>query len=518
MTLVLILALTPGLAGEDWIILGPKAMGMGGAGVASVRGGYGMYWNPATLAQPYLRKPTFHLEPVDPKKEPNKEPQKVSDTPFFDAEMHASANLAAVGGVLPRIALIGDLVERIDFNNLEQKLRNGQSLTEQEAQDVLKLLTEAVPGLEERGEGVIANAGAGMGARVWRLGFSALGLAYAGAVPVVDLEANLAVGNQGIGTITNNLPPAGQLSSASQAFAQTLANDPSLNITLDQAQRILFQAEQTGIDTSSSTFQSTLTDVLSATTTSSDVSQSFINNQSGARLRGILMKELAIGYGQPVFDWLALGVSLKAIHATTYFNPLVLEDLRSGSGQSLLEELIGKETRQDSMDIGIDAGVLLRPADWLVAGVAGKNLNRPRFDVNVGPDYVIEPQARAGLAMLPFDWLTLAADLDLFTNHSEALPGFKSQVLGGGAELNLLDALFIRAGASQNLRDPDEDVILHAGLGMRVWYFGLDAAVMLPASFSRLDKVANLADDLQNLENLPDRVGVSVMLGFDIPF
>ena len=39
-------------AAEEWAIIGPRAMGMGGAGVAVTRGGLSTYWNPAALAPP----------------------------------------------------------------------------------------------------------------------------------------------------------------------------------------------------------------------------------------------------------------------------------------------------------------------------------------------------------------------------------------------------------------------------------------------------------------------------------
>ena len=37
--------------GDKWQIVGPRAMGMGGAGVASCYGSDGQYWNPASLAE-----------------------------------------------------------------------------------------------------------------------------------------------------------------------------------------------------------------------------------------------------------------------------------------------------------------------------------------------------------------------------------------------------------------------------------------------------------------------------------
>ena len=35
---------------EEWIVVGPRAVGMGGAGVAVTRGPLATYWNPAAMA------------------------------------------------------------------------------------------------------------------------------------------------------------------------------------------------------------------------------------------------------------------------------------------------------------------------------------------------------------------------------------------------------------------------------------------------------------------------------------
>ena len=51
---------------------------------------------------------------------------------------------------------------------------------------------------------------------------------------------------------------------------------------------------------------------------------------------------------------------------------------------------------------------------------------------------------------------------------------------------------------------------IHAGLGVRVWYFSLDAAVMFTPSTTNL----NTSNDLQEV---PERSGFALMLGFNIP-
>lgn len=527
------------LLAEEWILVGPRAAGMGGAGVASTRGGYAMYWNPASLAM----GPWYGDEEAEGDDDEDDTPattesasretageseretgSKPAGLPFFDMALHVSATEAAVGGVLPKISLINDLVEQLDFDAIEAKFQAGTGLTPEEIQTALELLTEAVPSLDERGEGMYLTAASGLGMRSWRVGLNLLTLGYGGAQPVIDLVGNIALGNQGIDTILSTLPAPnpGDLNTASQGFADDLAGQGL--ISQADAEKLLLQAQTAGINTSDPTFQSTVTDILEATQNADtsggggdlDLASALTNNQSGARLRGILLNEVGVGYAQPIGRWLSLGASLRLIYALSYVDPFTLSDLTGEN--DFFDDLFDENNRAESFNVAVDLGVLLRPAPWLILGLTGKNLNRPEFDFASGPDFHLDPQARAGVALLPFRWLTLSADLDLFTNHSDVLPGFDSQFVGGGAEVNLFDILFLRGGLSKNLRDSDESLLLHAGLGLRIWHFSVEAAAVVPSDLAELDRLSDLQERIDEIEDLPERVGLSAMLGFNIPF
>ena len=110
------------------------------------------------------------------------------------------------------------------------------------------------------------------------------------------------------------------------------------------------------------------------------------------------------------------------------------------------------------MRFGVDAGVLVQPLSWLSLGVVGRNLNNPSFDFKGPGNYEIERQFRAGVGIAPLPGLTLAADLDLVRNDSEALPGYHSQV----AALNSLDVLFLRGGVEEPRRGRRDLMITRA--------------------------------------------------------
>ena len=58
----LLLSFSPGLHAEEFHVVGARAMGMGGAGVAVTRGVLSSYWNPAALCPPADPDPVDFFE------------------------------------------------------------------------------------------------------------------------------------------------------------------------------------------------------------------------------------------------------------------------------------------------------------------------------------------------------------------------------------------------------------------------------------------------------------------------
>jgi len=481
---------------EEWAIVGPRAMGMGGAGVAVTQGGLSAYWNPAALAPP-------------------REPRVPT---FWDVEVPVSASAFATNDALRKLDGISDLVDDLDFGDLDNILDDpAANLSDEQLRDAIKLLSEDLPGLNEAGTGIVTQASAGVLARIWQVGFSALGIAHAGGLTRVDLT-NLSLGDEGItGAIGSGSDRSGSLSGAGQAFADQLASDGLA--TQDQAEEIVFQAEQAGVNVASSRTQSNIRNVLQSTQDNigGDPDSFFTNNTTGTDLRGILLQEFAVSFAQPLFDVVSVGVNAKLMNGWTYYKPYNLRDI--DSAKDLADDLFDEENREESINFGIDAGLLFQPLSWLSAGVVGRNLNNPELEFDGPGDYEVERQFRAGIGIAPFAstgsffQVTLAADVDLIRNDSEALPGYESQLLGGGVEVGLADVLFLRGGVSKNLAESEEDLMVHAGFGLRLWVLQVDAAANLIPDFTEISTSSDGSDS----SDVPERGGFALQLSLNLP-
>ena len=157
---------------------------------------------------------------------------------------------------------------------------------------------------------------------------------------------------------------------------------------------------------------------------------------------------------------------------------------------------------ESSVNFGVDLGAMYKYDKWLTVGVVGKNLNSPRFAApeysvpvynettktvdpqggkKKGEDVVLKPQARAGVAVEPWKWLTLASDIDL-TENDVVAPGSvvgssaaKSRNFGGGAEIHPYSWLRVRGGAYKNLADSDVGMVVTGGVTL--FLLDIDAAM-----------------------------------------
>ena len=476
--------LLPGgsLLAEEWAIVGARALGMGGAGVAVTRGAHSTYWNPANLAPPR------------------------GSSSRWDLALPVTFAAAATGDVLQDIDRIRDSIDDLDIESISNKFENGNPLTDAEAQALFRLLTEELPALSAEGKGLLTQASAGLSVRAGNFGFSALGVFHGGGVNGVDIT-NLPIGNRGLDDfLLINVNPATDLTPDEQQLAQNFF-DAGLVESLPLAQQVVFQAKQGGVNLNDPAAVDALREVLRATRENDggDLLDSF-ENQTAVNLRGIAMQEYALAYAQPFFEFISVGVSVKAIHGTTFFQPFSVAEIEDPVG--LAEDLADAENQVDTLNFGVDVGVLVQPASWLSIGVVGRNLNRPEFDFDGPGDYIIEPQVRAGVGLYPFDGLAVAVDVDVIENHSEALPGYDSQVIAAGLEYAALNFLFLRGGVSKNLAETREDLQIHAGLGVSAGFFSLDVA-------------ASVIPDLVNIEEggdeLPERAAASVFIGINVP-
>ena len=180
-------------------------------------------------------------------------------------------------------------------------------------------------------------------------------------------------------------------------------------------------------------------------------------------------RQIAASYAYAFWEKkISLGVTGKIIHGVAYRRGITVDD--ADDTFDISDEL---KNAKKSYEVGIDAGALITPIPWLRLGIVGKDLNTPSFKTPAGGEFKLRPQARAGLALLPFDSTTITVDADL-TKNKTLLPGIRSRVLSLGVEQGLFDVVFLRGGVLKNIEDAKTRLTPTAGLGISLWSLRLD--------------------------------------------
>jgi len=458
---------------------------MGGAGVASTRGSAAIYWNPAALAF-----------------------QKDDGRPPFNIGGGFSVVLGAIGSTMSDLDRLAKDVQALDVAAIEAKFNSGTQLTEAELRQAVQIITLDLPALVGPGDGLILDAMAGPSAQWERFGFGVFATIHGGITANFDFSF-LAFGNQGItSAIGAGNDRSGQISTDGQSLADQLASTG--NVTQNQAEELVFQAEQSGAWSVDPATQDALNRLVN--TTAANVGGSaanfFTNNQTGGAVHGIFIQELATGYGHPIIpDFLAVGATFKVMNAITFSS--IYSMSQSPESSELASDIYELRNTEDTANVGVDAGALLTPFRWLALGVTGKNLNRPSFDREGGGHTYLDPTARAGVAFYPLPFLSLAADMDLYHYQSDVLPGYRSQILGGGASLDF-GWIAVQAGLSKNLIDPEEDTLIHTSLLFQWGYFSLEFAGAVTPNWR--------AVEFEGGAEVPERAGFAFSFGFNIPW
>jgi len=160
---------------------------------------------------------------------------------------------------------------------------------------------------------------------------------------------------------------------------------------------------------------------------------------SGASLR--------VGYAgltilQSVTDGLVVASTLKVLRGAGV-SSVAVDAPTGGDALSQLADLEGDARTTFDLDLG-----LMASAPRMRLGLTVKNLRSPGFGAIAGNAISLPRQARAGLALLPTDGLTLAMDLDLNTVD---LMGDLRRMLAAGGEVALGSRVQVRTGARWNL-------------------------------------------------------------------
>ena len=189
-------------------------------------------------------------------------------------------------------------------------------------------------------------------------------------------------------------------------------------------------------------------------------------------MNGLEARQAALSYAYAFMDRMfSIGVTGKIIQGAAYTGAT---NIRGASDDVKIFEDLGRA--KISSALGIDVGAMFRPSSWLKMGIVVKDLNAPTFDAPNGDKFKLLPQVRTGLAVNPYNSLTLTADVDI-TKNNTLTPGLYSQVLSLGAEQTIFSELLsFRLGAFKNMQDAKTPFIPTAGFGLRILDLRIDIA------------------------------------------
>lgn len=186
--------------------------------------------------------------------------------------------------------------------------------------------------------------------------------------------------------------------------------------------------------------------------------------------QGLEARQIAFSYATAFEDrTLAVGATVKLIQGAAY-NASV--GVLGAEGDAGFTSDLGKA--QISTTLGVDLGAVYRPSSWLRLGIVGKDINQPTFSAPGGQEFKLNPQVRGGVAVNPWETMTVAFDGDLLSNKT-FVPGVKSRVVSLGLEQTVLaEFLSLRIGATKNTADAASRIMPTGGFGLRLWVLRMD--------------------------------------------
>lgn len=467
---------------EEWSIYGPRAQGMGGAGIAVVDGATASYWNPASMT--LNDKSGIYI-------------------PF-------GTTVSAEGNILKYVSSVFDSSQTSDWLSASTKISNGQKLSLDETRAALDLFVNKIPKMDEPGQGVLGNINTGATFTFGNIGVFANFLTYAGIDPTVSLNENMSFNTAGGAAGVFNMVGNGNDRSAqftnpsSQGLADSIAAvfaSAGTAAPQNQAEELVYQSELAGIDVSNPALSNLIMTIAQSTAGSTGA---VTVNASGIIISGITVKEIGLSYGYPLIEnKLSVGGNFKIMQGDTFYKFFRYDNMEEGS--KLVDEITSKSHLKTSTTFGLDIGALYSLTDNLKVGLTGRNLNKPKFNWAGPGDYKLDPQLRSGVSLqLPL--VLLAADYDLTKNKSLNLDGFKSQMFDLGTEINLIGVLKLRGGLYKNLAVKGSGSVYTLGTGLH--FIALDIDVACAMSTDKV-KIGG-GDDIRERYS----VGLSLALRF----
>lgn len=463
----------------DAYIVGPRAQGMGGTGVAASNDYTAQFYNPALFG--------FFGASAGPD---NQGLGKKAWGVGFDA----NAGVRVHGNLLE----IAETLADADLQGLSQ-----DGITAREDLQGLISAARALSDVGENTNAVSADASAGVSVRI---GHGAIGVrVYGQAATLVsntDLlnvalgAAGVALGNQlatnGINDNQVLLLTTAQRDSLYAKLGGTGAFGTDQNAT-NAVLNLDYEMREAGLNASQ--VQTVVTVVQNAADAATLGNDAFEQNDTVLRLRAFGLAEVPLSYGWALDDHWSLGASLKLMIGRVYGTEL---SIFKENAPTQFDATI--DNYNTTVNWGVDLAVAGR-CQWFQAGLVGRNLNSPEFDGFTNAygfkvsDVRVDPQATVGVAFIPYQWLTLAIDADLLAGSS-SFSGYDTQRIGGGIELNPWNILAVRAGLYQNIAESDIGPVVTLGAGLNLWALRIDLAVASSTELTSINRY-DIPDELR---------------------
>lgn len=494
-----VLMLSQFTSAQSWQFVGSRAMGMGGAGVATAYGPDAQYWNPAGLTQE----------------------EDANETGFI---INAGVSLETTKNILEGVSNLTDMADQ--YKNLSNAIDNNLPVSAENISTIFKGLND-ISKIIGKDMGAIISADAGVGFKIKNFSVSIRALGTGSILPIVDtanIQFNTGTSGITIGAITtptdaSNAASAAQLAAAIDSIPglynsfKTLLSDTTSSNSLELANAIINAAAThstpTQIADAISVAVENMTGASEIINMAGSSTGSYEDNQTLAMADAAVLGEVSLGYGMQVFQGFKVGANLKVLSGYTAQNGvLVLSD------DQKIEDILDKtnDNKKNTTNFAIDLGALvnfsqLTGKDVLFnpqVGLTARNINGPKFDrpdLPVGTDpaiaanwrsdpYQLKPQLRAGAAINPVHWMTVAADLDI-TENSTILQSIKSRQLALGMEINLVNNqrfnIPLRVGYNKNLAQDDMAPFYTAGIGFHMFHFYVELAGAISNKTTNVD-------------------------------
>jgi len=487
------------VSAQSWQFVGTRAMGMGGAGVATSYGPDAQYWNPAGLAQEEDRNETGLL-------------------------INAGASLETTKKVLEGVGNLTDMSKQ--YKNLTNDISGNKKVSAEDLSTIFKGLNN-VSKLIGDDMGALVNADAGVGFKFKNFAVTGRAFTTGSITPVVDTK-NIQFNTSGAGLQIGN--PSAVLTPEQQTLAdrlaakidetgtfgslKTLLNDTSCTTSgqlavalIDAAlsygitQKQLEQAVGTAVDNMSGAAE-LINQAASAT-------GNYKDNETLAMADTATFGEMSLGYGMQVFRGIKVGGNFKVISGyTAETGVMILTD--DQKVKDIYKD--AKDNKKNTTNVAVDLGAMLNLSQLLEKdivlnpqfGFTARNINGPKFDrpdlpAGTNPaiaqnwrtdKYQLKPQARAGAAVNPFKWMTFAADIDLTENETIA-KNIKSRQLALGLEFNVVNKptfnMPVRIGYNKNLAQSELEPFYTAGIGFNMMHFFIELAGAVSTKTAEID-------------------------------